>query len=559
MGFLRRIYADCPQSIQRRYQTISFLDWRDRAAAGSIGEKRGEALVRDLGLLLGAGTLAVAAVIATPAAAAPCEGFAPPRLSHTTLETTASAANDPVACRILGRTEPREGSRIGFEVWTPRAAWNGRLLMLGNGGYGSALPRSQMKAYAAAGYVVVATDTGHDGDSPDFARERPQAIADWAHHAVHESVLRAKAITAAYYGRPAAHAYFQGCSTGGHQALMEVQRHPDDFDGVVAGAPGANRTRLNLGFLWQFVQNHTRDAGPRLILPASKLPMVRDAALAACRQRNGDPDVGGLPSDPYLNAPLACDFDPATLKCPDQDQPDCLTQDQVAALKAMYAGARNPRSGARLYVGWPRGSEASTSGIGGWNLYWADPAKPDEPARSDFWRYWAGFGAAWNWRTFDFDRDATQALRRLSKTIDAVDPDLQAFRRRGGKLIQWHGAADPVVPFEDSIVYYQRAVADQARRGHRIEDFYRLFIAPGVEHCQGGLGAVPIDLQARIEDWVERDIPPPRLQARRATGSTDDRDLGRPLCPFPEVAIYAGAGSPGHAESFQCRRPKPPT
>ncbi|USQ98233.1 tannase/feruloyl esterase family alpha/beta hydrolase [Caulobacter sp. RL271] len=506
-------------------------------------------------LLWGASALAIAAFAAVPAAAASCDNFAPPPLNRTTLKTTAAEPGDPVACRIVGRSEPREGSRIGFEVWTPRAAWNGRILMLGNGGYSSALPLGPMKHFAALGYVVVATDTGHDGDGPDFARERPQAIADWAEHAVHESVVRAKAITAAYYGRPAAHAYFQGCSTGGHQALTEVQRHPDDFDGVVAGAPGANRTRLNIGFLWQFVQNHTRDADPRLILPASKLPMIRDAALAACRGRNGDPDVGGLPSDPYLNAPLACGFDPVALRCPDQDRPDCLTQDHVAALKAMYAGARDPRTGAQLYVGWPRGSEASAGGFGGWNLYWADPAKPSEPARSDFWRDWAGFGSAWDWRTFDFDRDATRALARLSKTIDAVDPDLEVFRRRGGKLIQWHGAADPVVPFEDSIAYYQRAAADQAKRGHEAETFYRLFLAPGVEHCQGGLGPAPIDLQTRIEAWVEQDVPPARLEARRATGGVAGVGFGRPLCPFPQVAVHDGVGPPDRAESFQCRRP----
>lgn len=516
--------------------------------------------MRSFGLLVGAGTLAAAAFAAAPAVAAPCEGFAPPRLSRTALRTTAPEPDDPVACRIVGETKPRPGSRIGFEVWTPRAAWNGRLLMLGNGGYASALPRAQMKAYAAMGYVVVATDTGHAGDGPDFARDRPQAIADWAEHAVHRSIVEAKAITAAYYGRPAAHAYFQGCSTGGHQALMEVQRHPDDFDGVVAGAPGANRTRLNIGFLWQFVQNHTREADPRLILPASKLPMVRDAALAACRGRNGDPDVGGLASDPYLNAPLACDFDPAALTCADQDRPTCLTRDQVTALRRMYAGARNPRTGQSLYVGWPRGSEASAGGMGGWNLYWADPAKPHEPARSDFWRYWAGFGEAWDWRAFDFDRDAARALARLSKTIDAVDPDIEAFRRRGGKLIQWHGAADPVVPFADSIAYYTRAAADQSRRGHDAQDFYRLFIAPGVEHCQGGLGPSPIDLQARIEAWVERDVPPERLEARRGGsgpngGGPDGGGFSRPLCPFPAVAVHDGIGAPDRSESFRCRRP----
>jgi len=500
--------------------------------------------------LVGGAALAGGLVAAAPASAATsCSDFVPPRLNRTVVEAKPAPSSDPVACRIRGQARPREGSRIGFEVWTPRKPWNGRILMLGNGGYSSALPYAAMAAYVDAGYVVAATDTGHQGDGPDFARGRPQAIADWAEHATHETILRAKAIAAAYYGRPAARAYFQGCSTGGHQALMEVQRHPDDFDGVVAGAPGANRTRLNLGFLWQFTRNHTRDDPPRLIAPASKLPLIRDAALAACRPRNGAPDVGGLASDPYLNAPQACDFDPDVLRCADAERADCLTPAQVTAVRAMYAGARNPRTGEALYVGWPRGSEAA------WNLYWADPARPDQPARADFWRDWAGFGAAWDWRDFDFDRDAAKALARLSKTIDAVDPRLERFRRRGGKLIQWHGMADPVVPFTDSIAYHQRVVADQVGRGHDAASFYRLFLAPGVEHCQGGLGPAPVGLQDAIEAWVEQGRAPARLEARRVAGGS--AVVSRPLCPYPQVAVHDGAGPTDRAENFQCRRPVP--
>lgn len=499
---------------------------------------------------MGAVALSAGLAAPTPASSSACANFSPPKLSRTIVEAQPGPSSDPVACRIRGQARPREGSRIGFEVWTPRKPWNGRLLMLGNGGYSSALPYAAMAAYVDAGYVVAATDTGHQGDGPDFARERPQAIADWAEHATHETIVRAKAITAAYYGRPAGRAYFQGCSTGGHQALMEVQRHPDDFDGVVAGAPGANRTRLNLGFLWQFASNHTRDVPPRLILPASKLPLIRDAALAACRPRNGAPDVGGLASDPYLNAPQACDFDPEGLRCAGEDRPDCLTPPQVTAVRAMYAGARNPRTGEMLYVGWPRGSEAA------WNVYWADPARPDQPARADFWRDWAGFGAAWNWRDFDFDRDAAKALARLSRTIDAVDPRLERFRRRGGKLIQWHGMADPVVPFTDSIAYHRRVVADQAARGRDAGGFYRLFLAPGVEHCQGGLGPAPVALQQAIEAWVEQDRPPVQLEARRAGDGT--APVSRPLCPYPQVAVHDGAGPTDRAASFQCRLPASP-
>lgn len=497
-----------------------------------------------------ASLLALALGLAAPVAAK--AGEACGRLSTTTLRrTVVEVTEDAGACRVRGVARPRRDSRIGFELWLPSSGWNGRLLMLGNGGYSSALPLAAMGDYLRAGYAVTATDTGHAGDDPDFAIDRPAAIDDWARHAVHETVTRAKALTTAYYNHPPRFAYFQGCSTGGHQAFMEVQRYPEDFDGVVAGAPGNNRTRLNADFLWRFKVNHTTDAQPRLILPAAKLPLLTRAALAQCGRANGA-EAGGTTSDPYLNAPQRCAFDPGVLRCAAEDRPDCLTVPQITAARALYDGPRNPRTGQRIAFGLPPGSETSAGLFGGWSAYWADPARPSEPARANFWRHWAGFGPAWDWRTFDFDRDLTRADARLARRINAMNPDLELFRRRGGKLIHWHGAADPVVPVQNSIAYHQRVVASQRSQGREADAFYRLFLAPGVEHCQGGAGPAPVGLQAAIEDWVERRRAPDQLLASRTSGA---EVVSRPLCPYPRIARYDGQGRPDLAASFSCVAP----
>lgn len=228
----------------------------------------------------------------------------------------------------------------------------------------------------------MATDTGHMGDDPDFAVGKPEAIVVWGHRAVHEAVVVGKVIAAAYYGKLPRYSYFFGCSTGGQQALMEAQRYPDDFDGIVAGAPGSNRTHLNVGFLWQFLQNHEPRRNDRLIIPPAKLPMIARAAFSACRKQNGA-QAGGLATDAYLNDPLTCHFDPETIQCTGDDAATCLTAPQVQALKKMYDGARNPRTGERIYFGWPVGSEnaGANPNLPGWSLYWADPKDASRPAR----------------------------------------------------------------------------------------------------------------------------------------------------------------------------------
>lgn len=502
-----------------------------------------------------AAVLALAAGLLTPAAAraaTDCDRLA---TIFTSGDTQASVIKSGETCRLQGVARPRAGSRIGFAVWMPLSGWNGRLLMLGNGGYSSALPETAMGVYAERGYAVVATDTGHTGDDPDFAAGRSSAIDDWARRSVHDTVTRAKRVAATFYGRPASFAYFQGCSTGGHQAFMEAQRYPADFDGVVAGAPGYNRTRLNAGFLWQFIQNHElSDPARPMILPAEKLAFITRGALAQCGKANGG-EAGGLPQDPYLNAPQTCAFDPTPLLCDGAEREDCLTPIQLERLRRMYDGARNPRTGERIYFGWPPGSESPSGRYGGWSLYWANPAKPSEPARASFWRVWANLGQDWRPSASAFDKDMKRADDRLARRINAMSVDLDGFRRRGGKLIHWHGGADPVVPIQDSIAYHERLSDREAKAGRDAAAFYRFFMAPGVEHCQGGLGPLPSETQAAIEAWVERGQAPGALLATQSKGGASGRGFTRPLCPYPLVARFDGHDPPDQASSFSCAAP----
>ncbi len=450
--------------------------------------------------------------------------------------TTQTPAADGV-CRVTGVLRPVPGSRIGVQLWLPpHAAWSGRMVMLGNGGYSSRMPIAAMREQLARGAAVVATDTGHDGDDPDFARGRPQAIADWGWRAVHLSAVAANRIATRYYGRAPRYRYFNGCSTGGHQALMEAQRFPNDFNGIVAGAPGAARVRLNAAFLWQYRANHAPGDDSRAILGPSELALLQRGSLAACRAANGGA-AGGLAEDSWLNDPAACRFDPGVLACPAGRTDQCLSPVQVAAARAMVRGAVDPRSGAQVTHPWLPGSEA------GWAAYLSDGGRP-QPARTSFWRVWAFADPAWSWWQFDFGRDLDRVRRTLSPVIDAVDPNLARFRAAGGKLLHYHGLGDPVVSPLDSMQYRARVAARMPTA-----DWYRLFLAPGMGHCGGGPGFARFDPQQAIEQWVEQGRAPDRLIAMPADPAAT---ATRPLCPYPARAAFTG-GDPARAQSFTCR------
>lgn len=473
------------------------------------------------------GRVAVAAaslLCAAPVAAAPCDALRQLRVDGLTLLSASvvpagafkpgpmpgpapASIMLPEHCRVRAVATPVRGSRIGFELWLPERGWNGRFKMYGNGGYSSALPLGQLAQGLKAGYAVAATDTGHQGDDPEFAVGLPESIVDWGHRAVHQTARHSKRLLRSFYGRPAAHAYFEGCSTGGHQALMSAQRYPGDFDGIIAGAPGNNRTRLNIGFLWQFVANR-RPGIDQPILTVAKLPLLTKAALDQC----------GTPAERtqgYLENPFSCHVDLAKLQCGADGKSDCLTAEERAAAARLYQGATNPRTGERLYPPWLPGSER------GWAGYWADPRDPGQPARAGFFRFWAFHDPRWDWRSFDFDRSLGRIDPALGRAIDAVDPDLSAFARRGGRMILYHGLADPVVSPWDLRTYYD---AVDRRTTGGADSFSRLFFAPGMGHCGGGPTPDPAGLQSAIEHWVETGQAPSHLE----TGS-------RTLCPYPAI------------------------
>jgi feruloyl esterase len=276
----------------------------------------------------------------------------------------------------------------------------------------------------------------------------------------------------------------------------------------------------------------------------------------ACGGANGA-EAGGLASDPFLDDPLRCDFDPGVLLCraASKDE-ECLSEAQVEVLRRLYDGPRDPRTGERIYFGLLPGSESGPGFLPdhpGWSLYWADPRKPGQPARASFWRDWVFEDPGWDGWTFDFDRDVARTDDRLAPVINAMSPDLDAFRAHGGKLIHYHGLADPVVPATDSVAYHERVVARAGGEAH-VGDFYRLFLAPGMAHCGGGPGPNVLEPRAALEAWVERGQAPDRIVATRYAGDGRSGEVAdsRPLCPYPKEARYDGVGDPTRAESFDC-------
>ena len=460
---------------------------------------------------------------------------------------------DTPFCRVSGVARPTADSEIRFEVWLPPAeAWNGRFRGVGAGGSTGAISYGPMSTSVTDGYAVVATDNGHtstSGFDGSWSLGHPQRVVDFGHRAQHEATVAGKAVTARYYGRAADYAYFVGCSQGGHHALMEAQRYPDDYDGIVAGAPANYWTGLMAGELWSGLASLHDPAGS---LPDAKLPMLGAAVLAACD------DVDGL-ADGLIDDPRKCDVDVAALECANGDDTDCLTAAEVEAVEKIYEGPRNPRTGERIYPGYPPGSEyfASPGGIGGWGPFWAGIAEPGGSS-NDFMKYTVFRDPDYDVRTFDFDRDWALVNERqvaddtLASALNATDADLSPLDARGGKLLIYHGWADPLVTPYNTVDYYEEVVRSVGGRAEA-EDFVRLFMAPGVGHCRGGAGPDRFDMPAALERWVEQGVAPDRITASHMTDGEVDRT--RPLCPYPQVARWTGQGSIDEAANFRCVLP----
>jgi feruloyl esterase len=420
-------------------------------------------------------------------------------------------------------------------------------MAVGNGGWSGSINYAQMVPILERGYAVASTDTGHQSSGQDarWAMGHPERQIDFGYRAVHEMTLRAKEIQHAFYGDAPRFAYWNGCSSGGKQGLKEAQRFPTDYDGIIAGAPANYWTHLVTHILG--VARAVRI--PATLIPASKYPLIHDAVLRQCDALDGVKD--GL-----LEDPRRCKFDPAVLQCQGADDPTCLTSPQVAALKHVYTPARGVR-GIEIFPGLAVGGE----------LGWGTLPQPFGIAESHY-KYIVFSDPNWNFQTLDVDRDLAKAdtIDAAVGQFNATDPDLSAFRQRGGKILQYHGWNDQQIAPENSVNYYESVVT---RIGNRraTEEFYRLFMVPGMMHCQGGEGATDqFDQISAIEQWVEHGAAPDRIVASHVKEGANrlgrnaqqtvvavGADRTRPLCPYPQVAAYKGTGDTDEAANFICK------
>jgi len=477
---------------------------------------------------------------------------------------TSTAAGESLGhrsfCRIVARVQSEEESDIGVEIWLPMEGWTGVFHGNGNGGFAGtfATGYSGMVDGLRRGFATATTDTGTAPATPlegDALIGKPRKWRDWARLSTNVMTDTGKAITKAFYGRNATRAYYTGCSTGGQQGLIEALYYPEDYDGILVGAPVMNRTWGHAAVLWNFLASHRT---PGSLLSDTKLNLLHKTAIATC-WRQGH----GIAGDPFISDPLSCNFDPGVLQCKSGDSADCLTTDEVATARAFYSGPTN-RDGRPTYFGWLPGSEMP--GIFGWSFL-QTPIN-NEPAFSGLFK-WV-LGKDWDWKTFEFDRDMPAVQNRLDPIVnDATRGDLTGFASKGGKLIIYHGLADTLVAPSQSVAFYER----QAERFGGYEQLgknARLFLAPGVMHCGGGTGpdsfnptlGIPLrppaedarhDIFTALIDWTEKGNAPNKIIATKfSTDGSSDIEMQRPICPYPQKAVYRGVGSTRTASNFHC-------
>jgi len=444
----------------------------------------------------------------------------------------------PAFCRVMGTIAPQ----INFEVWLPLEGWNGKFQAFGNHGFAGNIDYSDLGPELVKGYAIASTDTGHlASQQPPLWMQNMQQIVDYGSRGVHEMTVKSKAITKAFYGKAPKFSYFNGCSTGGKEGLMEAQRHPEDYDGINVGG-SANFAQIHNRV--QYVWNGQVTFGKGTPLAGATLTLINNAAVAACDALDGV--VDGVIDDPR-----ACPFQPSSLLCQaGQDPATCLTQTQVTALEKVYQGPRNPRTGEEIYPGLVRGSER------GWGGHTAGPsifATADQ-----FFKFMVYNDPTWDYRTFNFDSDLAYTDAHFSPLIDAIDPDLSAFRKSGGKILFTHLWSSTTHAATRSIEYYEQVASsmhggrnDRGNSFGETQEFFRLFMVPS---ASGSKGPDTFDSLPYLERWIEQGIPPKSILASHKTGGVVDRT--RPVCPYPERAVYKGSGSTDEAANFRCRRPR---
>jgi Tannase and feruloyl esterase len=526
---------------------------------------------------------AVAVILcAAPASATVCSDLMRLSLPNTTVTLAQSYAagavvsgttTAPVAlCRVAGTIKPGPQSNVHFEVWIPTdGSWNGKYQQIGNGGFAGSISAGTIANGVSRGYATAGTDDGTSGPpagAPAFIGN-PDVLLDYGFRAVKATGDNSKTIIGALMGQAPSRSYFVGCSDGGREALQEAQRFPNDFDGIIAGSPVNDQVgEFGASYLYNSqatLSGPQTNGVPDAYIPTSKLGLLTDAVLARCVGKDG-----GVATDAFLSDPRQCKFDPSSVQCnAGQDPSTCLTTAQVQAAQKLYAGPKDHAS--LLFPGLEPGGEAPT---GGWSS-WITGSSPASPGS----QYTLGFGfgcslmqgvASCDYLSVDVVAQDNAARQMLQPILSSVNPDLSGFKAHGGKLIQYAGWSDAAIPPQNGLNYYRKVAQTMGNPS----DFYRVFMAPGMAHCSGGLGPNafgngtvngPVidadhDLVKALERWVEQGTAPDRIIATHYVNNVAGQGVAfqRPLCPYPQRGEYVGQGDSNNAASFACvTRPDP--
>lgn len=497
----------------------------------------------------------------TQPAKAPVEGAKLPGMTGMPGEG-ATVAGLPAFCRVVGSIHPEPGSNIRFEVWMPSEGWDGRLNGGNNGGFAGSIAYNDLAAAVRAGQAGASTDAGHQGNGFDsaWAKGHPELVRDYGWRAIHLTAVTAKQLIARFYGHGPDHAYFIGCSNGGREALMEASRFPEDYDGIVAGAPAAVWTDL----AQSMISTVQAQLPPGAAIRREQMPLLQSETIQQCDALDGQ--VDGLIADPRK-----CKLDVSKLGCGANSSPQCFSPDQLAALKGIYAGARDA-GGRQVAAGYPPSGSESGAPIPGFG--WEDWITAGGNKPSFHQVYATGvlkdffdepFATP---QTFDFNKDSKRLKAALSADLDAK-PNLRGFFDRGGKLVIWHGWADPAIPPEATLAFYNASLKTS---GPRAGDQMRLFLIPGVQHCAGGSGADVFgqisappagetperSVGAAIQAWVETGRTPDSLVGRRGLaglmgGPATGPEKQRLLCAYPARDVLQPGADPDKASSYSCQ------
>ena len=510
--------------------------------AGGVLAMAGPAAAKDCAELAGAALPQgkVTAATLVPAGGfqlAPTAGGPPPGVAAAGFKSL------PAFCRIQATLTPSPDSDIKVEVWMPASGWNGKFVGIGNGVWAGTISYFELGAPLSRGYAVAATDTGHVGNglSADWAVGHPEKLTDFGYRAVHDMTVAAKAAVREFYGSAPKLSFWNSCSTGGRQGLMEAFRFPEDYDAISAMAPANPMTDLMTQSLWTGYQA-VRAPGAGLTAP--KLAALHKAYVAQCDA------VDGL-TDGIVSAPGACRFDPAVAQCKAGEAADCLTADQVQTMRAIYGGVVDPRTGKSIFAGFPPGSELQLAVL--------ISAPEPFPVATSYMRLLVfGDQKGWDFRKFDYGADAAKAHGYAASILDVTPTGLGPFFARGGKLLLSHGWTDGLIPANNTVGFYEQLSGRLSAKQKQGQ--LRLFMVPGMNHCSGGEGPSAIDTLGTIDQWAASGTAPDRLVAARRPGAPgapgpQQPPMTRPLCPYPAVARYKGEGPTDREENFACAAP----